>query len=214
MVRGGSALSYARRIRAVTRHVHPASRSGRQEGQAQRAGTSGAGTPAVQLEDRVPSARVPYARVVGTRTGAPVRIVVLRDGSVRGEQQPRCDDPLKATIAVVRECDHVTSLWFRRVGWRPDVPLVEAAAQLDDVRGEPAEQARQEMAERLDERVIRLVVGAGLAATSLLNRVADSYTQDRLTYIVSTLDEVLAEVRSIIFERVAEQPTDDPPPAS
>lgn len=118
MLDGESALSYSRRVRAENQRIRAASRSARHNSQALRAVSSRTRTEAAQARG-VP---VPYARVVGTWAEGPVRFLVRRDGSVSGNQVRRFHDPLRATLAVARGCDRVTSISFERAGWRPIVP--------------------------------------------------------------------------------------------
>lgn len=57
-------------------------------------------------------------------------------GAVVGGHR-RVKDPLKATLAAARGCEHVSSISFRRAGGRPGVPFVEALARFDQLAEEP-----------------------------------------------------------------------------
>lgn len=121
---GESAVTYARRIREESKDVRAASRSIRHDSAAVRSASRRTRTQAAQVRGRAE----PYASVVGTCAGEPVSILVRQDGSVSGGDQRRFYDPLRATLAVARGCDRVTSISFQRAAWRPPVPPAEMAA--------------------------------------------------------------------------------------
>lgn len=125
---GRTGLLHARRVVAHSRRVRAASAAIRQESHALRSTSARTRTQAAQAR----GVRVPYARVVGTRAGRPVRLLVWGDGSVGTRHQARFHDPLRATLAVARGCDGVTSIAFERAGRRPIVPFVETAALCDE----------------------------------------------------------------------------------
>lgn len=153
---------------------------------------------------------MPYPRVVGTHIGAPAHVLVGRNGTVYIEPG-RASDPLRATLGVARACEHVTSISFDRVGWRPGVPFVQAAAHFDGELQQPCEvpAAGEPVAGGLDEGVTGLIFDAGLAAASALSRTTDDYVRTQLSYIVEILDHALAELRSAIF-KVASGDLDSP----
>lgn len=125
---GRPAISYPGRVRTESQHVRAESRSIRQESRTLRSASARTRAQATQAR----GVRAPYARVVGTQAGRPVRLLVSQDGSVGTGRQRRFRDPLRATLAVARECDSVTSIVFARAGWRPIVPFAEAAALCDE----------------------------------------------------------------------------------
>lgn len=207
MLRGESALTHARRIRAQSHDVRTASRSARRHSEALRARATRQKARAARL-----CARAPYASLVGTRMGRPVRILIRRDGTVCSEPEVG-GDPLTATVAAARDFDHVAGVVFHRAGWRTGVPLVRAAAHLDeDQQADRVRAVREAIADGLSDGVVRRIFEAGLAATSALTRTSDADVQRQLSFVVETLDEALAQLRLAIFDVAASaDPIDDDP---
>lgn len=191
-------LSYARAVRAYSRRTREAAAATRLRSRA------------VHAESRVAVARAeqianacPYARIVGICNRERLQIIVRRDGTTVGGGRQLDTDPLKAALAAARACDHVTSVSIRMAGWRTGGSPVAAAARIGperDARDTSGDATRRQIAESLNETVIRQLFAVGLTATSLQQRTQDPALRDGLGNIVSWLDDVIRQLRSAVFD--------------
>lgn len=150
----------------------------------------------------------PYSRVLGARNGCPVSFVVQRDGSVHGDHLLSRDDPLEATLAAARACDHVTTVAIFSAGWRSALLPVPATAQWLDGEGERLEAERmcRQILEEHD-RVIGQLFAAGLEATTLQRKMTDSETQLQLERIIEGLNVAIADLRATVFQLAGSSPS-------
>ena len=195
--RVGELLSDARRAGELSCSIRTAAAVTRQWSRAVRAEAR----RAVAEAERVAGA-CPYARIVGSRGRERLQTIVRRDGTTDDGQ--RLDvDPLKVALAVARGYDHVTSISIRTAGWRPGVPQVLATAKFDpepDATDNPVEAARRQIADSLNQTVIRQLFAVGLTATSLQQRTQDPALQNGLRNMVVWLDDVIRQLRSAVFD--------------
>ncbi len=196
--RVGELLSDARRVGELSCSIRTAAAATRQWSQAVRTEAR----RAVAQAERVAGA-CPYARIVGSRGRARMQTIVRRDGTTTDDGQRLDVDPLKVTLAVARRYDHVTSISIHTAGRRPGVPQVLATGQFDpesDATDTPVEAARRQIADSLNQTVIRQLFAVGLTATSLQQRTDDPALQTGLRNMVVWLDDVIRQVRSAVFD--------------